>query len=164
MYVLIVGQQREILIVHVQLRKEQLYRRPHMELVGNLPYMLHLLAQLLCKVYRGVRTNVNVFQKGPKEVGSVASNLLVQNLLRRQLMVKIYRYALKDAATKGNAGKQEKEGTEGQIGTGTETEIVDPIGAGEVFLDITRFIITMNKIWHKINGLTFFLSFDEKSK
>ena len=79
-------------------------------------------------------------------------------------MVKIYRYALKDAATKGNAGKQEKEGTEGQIGTGTETEIVDPIGAGEVFLDITRFMITMNKIWHKINGLTFFWSFDKKSK
>ena len=43
MCVLIVGQQREILIAHVQLRKEQLYRRPHMELVGNLPYMLHLL-------------------------------------------------------------------------------------------------------------------------
>ena len=62
------------------------------------------------------------------------------------------RYALKDAATKGNAGKQEKEGTEGEIGTGigTETEIVDPIGAGEVFLDITRVIISMNKIWQKI--------------
>ena len=75
--------------------------------------------------------------------------------------------ALKDAATKGNAGKQRREGTEGGTGTGTETEteIVDPIGAGEVFLDITRFIITMNKIWHKINGLTFFFrSFDEKSK
>ena len=68
-------------------------------------------------------------------------------------MVKIYRCALMDAATKGNAGKQRREGTEGQIGTGTETEIVDPIGVGEVFLDITRFIITMNKIWQKINGL-----------
>ena len=82
-------------------------------------------------------------------------------------MVKMCRYALKDAATKGNAGKQRREGTEGGTGTGTETEteIVDPIGAGEVFLDITRFIITMNKIWHKINGLTFFFrSFDEKSK
>jgi hypothetical protein len=33
MYVLIVGQLREIPIAHVQLRKEQLYRRPHMELV-----------------------------------------------------------------------------------------------------------------------------------
>ena len=41
-------------------------------------------AQLLCKVYPGVRTNVNVFLKGPNEVGSVASNLLVQNLLRRK--------------------------------------------------------------------------------
>ena len=96
-------------------------------------------AQLLCKVYRVLRTNVNVFQKGPKEVDSVASNLLVQNLLRRQLMVKIYRCALKDAATKGNAGKQGRE-AEGQMGAGTETEIVDPIGAGEVFLDITRFM------------------------
>ena len=66
--------------------------------------------------------------------------------------------ALKDAATKGNAGKQGREGAEGQTGTGigTETEIVDPIGAGEVFLDITRFIITMNKIWHKNNGLKIF--------
>ena len=73
-------------------------------------------------------------------------------------MVKIYRCALKDAATKGNAGKQGRE-AEGQMGAGTETEIVDPIGAGEVFLDITRFIIAMNKIWHKINGLTFFLKF-----
>ena len=61
------------------------------------------------------------------------------------------KFALKDVATKGNAGKQEKEGT------GTGTEIVDPIGAEEVFLDINRFISTMNKIWHKINGLTFFL-------
>ena len=86
-----------------------------------------------------MRTNVNVFQKGPKEVDSVASNLLVQNLLRRQLMVKIYRFALKDAATKGNAGKQGRE-AEGQMGAGTETEIVDPIGAGEVFFDITRFM------------------------
>merc|ERR1711956_122899 len=84
MYVLIVGQRREILIVHVQLRQEQLYQRPHMELVGNLPYMLHLLAQLLCKVYPGVRTNVNVFLKGLEEVGSVASNLLVQTILRRK--------------------------------------------------------------------------------
>ena len=113
-------------------------------------------AQLLCKVYQGLRTNVNVFQKGPKEVGSVASNLLVQDLLRRQLMVKIYRCALMDAATKGNAGKQRREGTERQIVTGTETEIVDPIGAGEVFLDITRVIITMNKIWQEINRLIFF--------
>ena len=71
-------------------------------------------------------------------------------------MVKIYRCALMDAATKGNAGKQRREGTEGQIGTGTETEIVARIGAGEVFLDITRVIITMNKIWHKINGITGF--------
>ena len=52
-------------------------------------------------------------------------------------MVKIYRCALKDAATKGNAGKQGRE-AEGQMGAGTET--VDPIGAGEVFLDITRFM------------------------
>ena len=76
------------------------------------------------------------------------------------------RCALKDAATKGNAGKQRREVTEGQTGTGigTETEIVDPLGAGEVFLDITRFIITMNKICHKNNGLTFFWSFDKKSK
>ena len=80
-----------------------------------------------------MRTNANVFQKGPKEVGSVASNLLVQNLLRRQLMVKISRCALMDAATKGNAEKQGRE-AEGQMGAGTE--IVDPIGAGEVFLDI----------------------------
>ena len=58
-----------------------------------------------------------------------------------------------DAATKGNAGKQRREEIEGQIGTGTETEIVDPIGAGEVFLDFTRVIITMNKIWQKMNGL-----------
>mgnify|MGYP001473073479 CR=1 FL=1 len=65
-------------------------------------------------------------------------------------MVKIYRCALMDAVTKGNAGQQRKE-AEGQMGAGNETEIVDPIGVGEVFLDITRFIITMNKIWHKIN-------------
>ena len=71
-------------------------------------------------------------------------------------MVKICRCALKDAATKGNAGKQRREGAEDQTGTGTETEIVDPIGDEEVFLDITRFISTMNKIWHKINGTTFF--------
>ena len=71
-------------------------------------------------------------------------------------MVKIYRCALKDAATKGNAGKLRREGDEGQTGIGTETEIVDPIGAEEVFLAITRFISTMNKTWHKINGLTFF--------
>ena len=61
-------------------------------------------------------------------------------------MVKMCRLALKDAATKGNAGKQRREGDEGQTGTGTETEIVDPIGAEEVFLAITRFISTMNKI------------------
>ena len=62
-----------------------------------------------------------------------------------------------DAVTKGNAGQQRRE-AEGQMGAGkgTETEIVDPIGAGEVFLDITRVIITMNKIWHKINGITGF--------
>merc|ERR1711894_208146 len=118
MFVLIVGQQREVPIAHVQLRKEPLYRRPRMELVGNLPYMLHLLAQLLCKVYQGLRTNVNVFRKGPKEVDSVASNLLVQNLLRRQLMVKISRCALMDAATKGNAEKQGRE-AKGQMGAGT---------------------------------------------
>ena len=123
-------------------------------------YNIICRAQLLCKVYQVVRTNVNVFQKGPKEVGSVASNLLVQDLLRRQLMVKIYRCALMDAVTKGNAGQQRRE-AEGQMGAGkgTETKIVDPIGAGEVFLDITRVIITMNKIWHKINGLTFLLKF-----
>ena len=39
-----------------------------------------------------------------------------------------------DAVTKGNAGQQRRE-AEGQMGAGkgTETEIVDPIGAGEVF-------------------------------
>ena len=52
-------------------------------------------------------------------------------------MVKMYRFALKDAATKGNAGKQGRE-AEGQMGA--ETEIVDPIEAEEVFLDITRFM------------------------
>ena len=86
-----------------------------------------------------MRTNANVFQKGPRGVGSVASNLLVQNLLRRQLMVKIYRFALKDAATKGNAGKQGREAG-GQMAAATETEIVDPIEVEEVFLDITRFM------------------------
>ena len=50
-------------------------------------------------------------------------------------MVKMYRFVLKDAATKGNAEKQGRE-AKGQMGAGTETEIVDPIGAGEVFLDI----------------------------
>ena len=49
-------------------------------------------------------------------------------------MVKICKCALKDVVTKGNAGKQRKEGTEGQTGTGTEIEqqltVVVQIGHG----------------------------------